>query len=117
VLKWANAILDNWTSLQQEIATLRSSSGTLTGHLSVGVIASALPMAALMTTAVQAHHPAVLPRSAGIDRGNPCRSTDRPLVEHNVGLVVVDRDPISPLVIAAFECAKETEPPAISRRK
>jgi DNA-binding transcriptional LysR family regulator len=40
-----------------------------------------------------------------------------PLVEHNVGLVAVDRDPISPLVNAAFECAKETEPPAISRRK
>ena len=40
-----------------------------------------------------------------------------PLVEHNVGLVAVDRDPISPLVLAAFECAKETEPPVKSRRK
>jgi hypothetical protein len=40
-----------------------------------------------------------------------------PLVEHNVGLVAVDRDPISPLVLAAFECAKEIEPPAKSRRK
>jgi hypothetical protein len=34
-----------------------------------------------------------------------------PLVEHNVGLVAVDRDPISPLVLAAFECARETDPP------
>ena len=40
-----------------------------------------------------------------------------PLVEHNVGMVAVDRDPISPLVIAAFECAKETEPPAMSRKR
>jgi len=40
-----------------------------------------------------------------------------PLVEHNVGLVAVDRDPISPLVLAAFECAKEIEPPVKSRRK
>ena len=40
-----------------------------------------------------------------------------PVVEHDVGLVAVDRDPISPLVVAAFECARETEPPAKSRRK
>ena len=59
VLKWANAILDNWTSLQQEIVTLRDTSGALTGHLSVGVIPSALPMAALMTKAIQARHPRI----------------------------------------------------------
>ena len=40
-----------------------------------------------------------------------------PLVEHNVGLVAVDRDPISPLVLAAFECAKETQAPVKSRRR
>jgi hypothetical protein len=34
-----------------------------------------------------------------------------PLVEHSVGLVAVDRDPISPLVLAAFECARRLEPP------
>jgi hypothetical protein len=28
-----------------------------------------------------------------------------PLVEHSVGLVAVDRDPVSPLVLAAFDCA------------
>jgi hypothetical protein len=38
-------------------------------------------------------------------------------VAHSVGLVAVDRDPISPLVLAAFECARETEPPLVSRRK
>jgi hypothetical protein len=31
-----------------------------------------------------------------------------PLVEHSVGLV--DRDPISPLVLAAFECARGIQP-------
>src|SRR6185436_9330679 len=35
-----------------------------------------------------------------------------PLVEHSVGLVAVDRDPMSPLVLAAFECARAIEPPA-----
>jgi hypothetical protein len=35
-----------------------------------------------------------------------------PLVEHSVGLVAVDRDPVSPLVLAAFACAKAVEPRA-----
>jgi DNA-binding transcriptional LysR family regulator len=40
VLKWANAILDDWASLQQEIATIRNTSGMLAGRLSVGDITS-----------------------------------------------------------------------------
>src|SRR5262249_43691079 len=36
VLNWANAILDNWSSLQQDIACLRNASGALTGHLAIG---------------------------------------------------------------------------------
>jgi hypothetical protein len=36
-----------------------------------------------------------------------------PLVEHTVGLVAVDRDPISPLVLAAFESARAIEPPSV----
>jgi len=59
VLKWAEAILDDWTSLQQEIASLRGTSGPLSGRLSVGVIPSGLPMAALITKAIQARHPDV----------------------------------------------------------
>jgi DNA-binding transcriptional LysR family regulator len=40
-----------------------------------------------------------------------------PLIEHNVGLVAVDRDPLSPLVLAAFECARDSsqQPAAGSR--
>jgi DNA-binding transcriptional LysR family regulator len=38
-----------------------------------------------------------------------------PLVEHSVGLIAVDRDPVSPLVLAAFECAKVIEPSTVSR--
>jgi len=241
VLKWANAILDNWAALQQEIDTLRNAEGALTGHLSVGVIPSALPMAALMTKAIQGRHPDIEMtifsqssieilrqledfsidvgltyldnepiegmRSEAIYRERYCllvrtdhelakapsvtwseaakqpiclltpdmqnrRIIDRafreansapipsietnsvinlcanvrlmgltsiipeyfldvlgpisdvravpliePLIEHNVGLVAVDRDPISPLVVAAFECAKEIEPQVKSRRK
>lgn len=38
-----------------------------------------------------------------------------PIVEHSVGLIAVDRDPISPLVLAAFDCARTIMPPAIAR--
>jgi DNA-binding transcriptional LysR family regulator len=240
VLKWAHAILDNWASLQKEIETLRNTSTSLSGHLSVGVIPSALPMAGLITKVIRDHHPrvelTVLSQSsieilrnledfsidigltyldnepiegmrseaiymerycllvradhplAGaslvpwadaakeplclltpdmqnrriIDRAfraansapiprletnsviNLCANVHLmglvsiipeyflevmgpisdvkavpladPLVEHSVGLVAVDRDPVSPLVLAAFECARITEPPAVSRR-
>ena len=241
VLKWAHAILDNWTSLQQEIETLRNTSGSLAGRLSVGVIPSALPMAGLITKAIRDHHPRieliVLSQSSidilrnledfSIDVGltyldnepiegmrseavymerycllvradhplaharsvtwadaateplclltpdmqnrriidrafrdancapvprlesnsviNLCANVHlmglatiipeyflevigpvsdvravpltQPLVEHSVGLVAVDRDPVSPLVLAAFESARITEPPAVSRRQ
>jgi DNA-binding transcriptional LysR family regulator len=239
VLTWANAILDNWQTLQREIASMRSSSEALTGHLSVGVIPSALPMAALITRAIQARHPAieltVLSQSSidilkclddfSIDIGltyldnepiegmrsesiymeryclllqaehpladatsvswadaakeplclltpdnqnrriidrafraagcapiprletnsviNLCANVrlsklasvipeyflevlgpisdvravplTAPLVEHSVGLIAVDRDPVSPLVLAAFDASREIEPPPISR--
>ena len=240
VLKWAHAILDNWASLQQEIETLRNTSGSLAGRLSVGVIPSALPMAGLITKAIRDHHPRVelivLSQSSidilrnledfSIDVGltyldnepiegmrseavymerycllvradhrlahapsvtwaeaateplclltpdmqnrriidrafrdancapvprletnsviNLCANVHlmglasiipeyflevigpisdvravpltHPMVEHSVGLVAVDRDPVSPLVLAAFECARITEPPAVSKR-
>lgn len=239
VLKWAHAILENWEMLQQEIAALRNTSGTLSGRMSVGVIPSALPMAGLITKAIHDRHPdvdlVVLSQSSidilrnleefAIDIGltyldnepiegmrseavymerycllvradHPLACTtsvrwvdaakeslclltpdnqnrriiDRafrnlgcapipaletnsvinlcanvhlmglasiipeyflevmgpisdvraiplsdPVVEHRVGLVAVDRDPISPLVLAAFECAQVVEPPAVSR--
>lgn len=239
VLKWAHAILENWEMLQQEIAALRNTSGTLSGRLSVGVIPSALPMAGLITKAIHDRHPDVelvvlsqssidilrhleefaidigltyldnepiegmrseavylerhcllvradhpLARATSvrwadaakeslclltpdnqnrriIDRAfrnvgctpipaletnsviNLCANVHLmglasiipeyflevigpisdvraiplcdPVVEHSVGLVAVDRDPISPLVLAAFECAQVVEPPAVSR--
>jgi DNA-binding transcriptional LysR family regulator len=235
VLMWAHTILDNWTALQDDIASRRNLAGAFRGHLSIGVIPSALPMAALMAKAIQSRHPDVeltilshssieilrhleeftidvgftyldnepvegmraepiymeryclLVRAdhelAGeasvswaeaakqplclltpdmqnrriIDRAfraanaNPIPRVEsnsvinlisnvhlmgmtsvipeyflgvlgqisgvrsvplvEPAVEHSVGLVAVDRDPISPLVLAAFECARGIEPP------
>src|SRR5688500_9661552 len=59
VLKCAHAILDHWTSLQQEIKTMRGTIGPLAGRLSVGVIPSALPMAGLSTREMHTRHPGV----------------------------------------------------------
>jgi len=238
-LSWANAILDNWSSLQQDIASVRNASGALTGHLTMGVVPSALPMAALLTKAIQTKHPeielTVLSSSSidilkhleefSLDVGltyldnepiegmssetiymerycllvhkdhpladaatvtwsdaakeplclltpdnqnrrivnrafreagaapvprletnsviNLCATVHLtgmasvipeyflevlgpisdvvpvplidPLIEHSVGLIAVDRDPVSPLVTAAFECARGIEPPPTSR--
>lgn len=239
VLAWANTILENWGALQQEITALRDTSGTLTGHLSIGAIPSALPMAALITKAIQDRHPGIeltvlsqssidilrclddftidigltyldnepiegmraervymerycllvqanhpLANAGGITWADAAREPlclltpdnqnrriiDRafraagaapvprletnsvinlcanvrltglasvipeyflevlgpisdvravpltaPLIEHSVGLIAVDRDPASPLVLAAFACAKVVEPPSVSQ--
>jgi DNA-binding transcriptional LysR family regulator len=57
VLAWARLILDNWQSMQQELATLKSKKGELVGRLILGVIPSALPMVSLLTKEMQTAHP------------------------------------------------------------
>ncbi|MGQ0484398.1 MAG: LysR family transcriptional regulator [Hyphomicrobiales bacterium] len=59
VLKWAQLILDNWQSLQQELGQIRNKTGKLVGRLVLGVIPSALPMVSLLTKAMQAGHASV----------------------------------------------------------
>ncbi len=59
VLKWAHAILDNWNSLQGELATIKGKKGELVGRMVLGVIPSALPMASFLTKGMNAKHPSV----------------------------------------------------------
>ena len=92
VLKWANAILDNWTSLQQEIAKLRNAKGTLVGHLSLGVIPSALPMAALLAKAIQDRHPAVELTVLSQSSVDILRNLEDFAID--VGLTYLDNEPI-----------------------
>ena len=58
VLKWARSILDTWGMLLQDVSSLRAD-GPLVGRLSVGAIPTALPMATLVTKAIQARHPRI----------------------------------------------------------
>lgn len=55
VLKGALLILENWQTLNQELAQIRSKKGELVGKLVLGVIPSALPKVAPLTNAMQRH--------------------------------------------------------------
>ena len=57
VVKWAQLILHNWQSMQQELAQLTSSDATLRGRLTLGGIPSALPMIPYLTREVRTLHP------------------------------------------------------------
>ena len=59
VLKWAQLILDNWQSLNQELASIKGKTGSLVGRIVIGVVPSALPMVSRLTGALQASHPQV----------------------------------------------------------
>ena len=55
VLSWAHQILDGWAALKQEITQLKGE-GHLTGRITMGVVPSALPMAARLTGFFQSQH-------------------------------------------------------------
>lgn len=57
VLKWAQLILNTWSSMRQELAQLATSDFGLTGRVVLGGIPSALPMIPYLTKAVRALHP------------------------------------------------------------
>jgi len=58
VLSWAHQILDGWSALSQEIAQLKGE-GHLSGRITLGVIPSALPMAARLTGFIQSDYPGI----------------------------------------------------------
>ena len=59
VLKWAHLILDNWHSLQGELASIKGKNSELVGRLVLGVIPSALPMVSTLTKVMNAKHPSI----------------------------------------------------------
>lgn len=59
VLKWAQLILDDWQSLNQELESIKGKTGSLVGRMVIGVIPSALPMISQLTGAMQTTHPNV----------------------------------------------------------
>jgi DNA-binding transcriptional LysR family regulator len=96
VLKWAQLILNNWTSMHQELAHLATSDFGLTGRLALGAIPSALPMLPYLTRNVRRLHPHIdfsimsLP-SEEILRGIESYAID-------AGITYLDNEPINGLV-------------------
>ncbi len=92
VVKWAHAILDNWSSLEQEIAKLRNTKGTLLGRLSLGVIPAALPMAALISKAIQDRHSGIELTILSQSSVDILRNLEDFSID--VGLTYLDNEPI-----------------------
>lgn len=92
VLKWAHAILDNWSALQQEISTFRGTKGALVGRLSLGVVPSALPMAALITKAIQDLHAGIELTVLSQSSVDILRNLEDFSID--VGLTYLDNEPI-----------------------
>src|SRR6185436_12132863 len=92
VLKWAHAILDDWASLQQEISKLRNTKGTLIGRLSLGVIPSGLPMAALIAKAIQDSHTGIELTVLSLSSVEILRALEDFSID--VGLTYLDNEPI-----------------------
>ncbi|MEQ1715207.1 MAG: LysR family transcriptional regulator [Hyphomicrobium sp.] len=59
ILKWAQLILNNWQSMQQELTQMTARDSRLTGRLVLGGIPSALPMIAFLTKDVRNAHPSI----------------------------------------------------------
>ncbi len=91
VVKWARTILDNWSSLQKEISSLQTD-GPLAGRLSVGTIPTALPMATLVTKAIQARYPRVEVTVLSLSSIDILRHLEDFAID--VGLTYLDNEPI-----------------------
>lgn len=96
VLKWAQQIINTWSSMRQELAQLATSDFGLAGRIVLGGIPSALPMIPFLTRAVRQRHPhidfSVMSMSSEeILRGLQDYSVD-------VGITYLDNEPIHGLL-------------------
>ncbi len=95
VLKWAQLILNNWQSMQQELTHLTEGAAGITGRLVLGAIPSALPLIPFLTKGVRGAHPGIdftvmSMSSEEILRGLEDFSVD-------VGITYLDNEPIEGL--------------------
>jgi DNA-binding transcriptional LysR family regulator len=104
VLKWAHLILDNWQSLNQELAQIKGKKGELVGRLVLGVVPSALPMVSQLTKAMQGPHPSV-------DFSILSHSSEeiiRSLSDFSIdaGITYLDNEPVEGLLQAVLYCER-----------
>lgn len=98
VLKWAQLILNNWTSMHQELAQLAVSDFGLTGRLSLGAIPSALPILPYLTRDVQRLHPKIHFTITSMSSEEILRGLDEYSID--AGITYLDSEPIHDLATA-----------------
>jgi DNA-binding transcriptional LysR family regulator len=96
VLKWAHVILDNWGAMRQEIGQLREGESQLAGRLTIGVIPSALPIAARLTKIIREANPNVDLVVLSATSVEILRELEDFSID--VGLTYLDNEPITGLV-------------------
>jgi DNA-binding transcriptional LysR family regulator len=96
VLKWAQHILDAWGALGQEISQFKSDTHTLSGRIGLGVIPSALPMAAQLTGFVSRRHPGMDFSVTSLTSDQIIRSLEEFVID--VGLTYIDNEPVPGVV-------------------
>jgi DNA-binding transcriptional LysR family regulator len=96
VLKWAQLILNNWSSMQQELAQIATSDAGLTGRLVLGGIPSALPMIPYLTKDVRELHPHIDFTVMSLSSEEILRALEDYSID--VGITYLDNEPISGLL-------------------
>jgi DNA-binding transcriptional LysR family regulator len=96
VLKWAQLILNNWQSMQQELAHLTDRDAGLAGRLVLGGIPSALPMIPFLTRDVRRTHPSIDFTVMSMSSEEILRALDDYAID--VGITYLDNEPIEGLL-------------------
>jgi DNA-binding transcriptional LysR family regulator len=96
VLKWAQLILNNWASMNQELAHLATSDFGLTGRLALGAIPSALPMIPYLTRSVRKLHPHIDFTVMSLSSEEILRGLDDYSLD--AGISYLDNEPINGLL-------------------
>lgn len=96
VLKWAQLILNNWSSMQHELAQLSSSEVSLRGRVVLGGIPSALPMIPSLTRIIREKHPSIDFTVMSMSSEEILRSLENHAID--VGITYLDNEPITGLI-------------------
>ena len=96
VLKWAQLILNNWTSMQHELAQLTSSGASLSGRAVLGGIPSALPMIPSLTKIIREKHPSIDFTVMSMSSEEILRALEEHTID--VGITYLDNEPITGLI-------------------
>lgn len=119
VLKWAQLILNNWASMQHELAQLTSSDVSLRGRVVLGGIPSALPMIPSLAKIIRDKHPNIDFTVMSMSSEEILRALDDHTID--VGVTYLDNEPISGLIAYPLYseryCLFVPEDHALAKRK